>query len=157
MVDVSELNASAAETIVEDKQAQLKRQDKMANAKQILAPLADDLISDWEEVGLSSRQAEIAAYRQLGSTDKTIAFFTGLSRNTVNEHNRRIREKYQQAKSLVDRVESTKTLDKGWRCPRCGHMTRRQNADISVDPESEKVKSHCGDWECGYCDEQYLK
>ena len=68
-----------------------------------------------------------------------------LSQNTVDEYNRRARRKYEQAKELVERVETTQALERHWTCPRCGGSNSRSAHDIEYDPERGVSEYKCRD------------
>lgn len=48
----------------------------------------------WKDAGLSEREAEVAALREIGFTNRAIAIMLDLSPSTVDEYQQRGEEKY---------------------------------------------------------------
>lgn len=109
-----------------------KKKKEIDAAAEAVAEVVDELAATWKDVGLSGREAEVAAYKQLGFTNKATAYMLDLSPNTVNEYNRRASEKIKDARRLVDLADRTEAFDKDWLCPDCREGIRRSHGDIEV-------------------------
>ena len=55
-----------------------------------------------------------------------------LSHNTVNEYDRRAKEKIRTARRLVEHADRTEAFTKDWVCPNCREGIRRSHGDIEV-------------------------
>ena len=131
-VNVSGVNTNMNTLRKYSRELERKKRKKIESAAEAVAELIDELAGNWEEVGLSGREAEVAAYKQLGFTNKATAYMLELSPNTVNEYNRRASEKIKKARRLVDLADRTEAFEKDWLCPNCREGIRRSHGDIEV-------------------------
>ena len=123
------------------------KRERVREVKRELAEHIESRTAAWEAIGLTTREAEVASYGELGFTDDAISQLTDLETATVRQHRRRARGKYDQAARLVARVESTQALDTAWTCSHCGHDTPRSTADIEYDVGADAVEYRCSS--CG--------
>ena len=119
-----------------------KKRREIADAKEAAEPLVEDLAEEWSAVGFSDREAEVAAYRQLGFTNQAIAFMLGLSPNTVNEYQRRASDKIQEARRLVSLADRSIADNKDIPCPNCGENIRRSHGEITTDGTELSVRCY---------------
>lgn len=147
-IDVSGLNSSVNNLRVGSKELEEEKRSSIQTAAKTLAETIDELAVGWSNLGLSDREAEVAAYRQLGFTNKTIAYMLELSPNTVNEYTRRVNEKIDTARRLVNHAQHTEAFSKNWDCPACGHDMRRSRADIEFTTDENTLSYRCSScWE----------
>jgi DNA-binding NarL/FixJ family response regulator len=135
-VDVSGVNSSVQALGKYGKEIDEKHRDRLKNAAEDVARLVDTLAEIWESLGLSGREAEVAAYKQLGFTNRAAAYMLDLSPNTVNEYDRRAKEKVQTARQLVHRADRTEAFVKDWVCPNCREGIRRSHGNIELTDSS---------------------
>lgn len=148
MVEVSKINRSANNLRVGSEELEERKRQKIENAAEAVSATVGELREVWEMLGLSGREAEVAAYRELGFTNRAIALMTNLSRNTVNEYTRRASNKYETAQQLVSRGNRTTAFDKNLSCRHCGHGMQRSKAGIEFKPEDEIIELRCRNcWE----------
>jgi len=131
-VDVSGVNSHMNNLRKYSRQLEERKREEIDAAAEAVAELVDDLAASWAEAGLSEREAEVAAYKQLGFTNKATAYMMDLSPNTVNEYDRRASQKVEEARRLVDLADRTEALKKDWVCPHCREGIRRSHGDIEV-------------------------
>jgi len=131
-VEVSRVNAHMNNLRKYSRDLEEQKREEIDDAAEAVAELVDELAAAWEDVGLSGREAEVAAYKQLGFTNKATAYMLELSSNTVNEYDRRASEKIQTARRLVDLADRTEAFDKDWLCPYCREGIRRSHGEIEV-------------------------
>jgi len=147
-IEVSRLNGYVP--LFESSRNYLEKREELADAAQTLAVVVDDLAEGWASLGLSDREAEVAAYRQLGFTNKATAYMLELSPNTVNEYTRRVNDKIAEARALIRHVDRTAAFDKHWECGMCGENIQRANGRIEADLDEKKIHYSCttsGCWE----------
>ena len=138
-VEVSRVNGHMNNLRKHSRDIEERKREEIDATAEAVAELVDDLATNWEDAGLSEREAEVAAYKQLGFTNKATAYMLDLSANTVNEYDRRASQKVEEARRLVDLAERTEALEKDWLCPDCREGIRRSHGDIEV---SERAVSY---------------
>lgn len=143
IVDVRTVNYSLNNLRVGSKELEEKKLEKIDTTAEVVAELIDNLSEGWNTLGLSGREAEVAAYRQLGFTNKAIAYMLDLSPNTVNEYTRRVNEKIETAKQLVNHAQRTEAFEKDWNCPNCRGGIRRSHGDTEVSLDDETISYRC--------------
>jgi DNA-binding CsgD family transcriptional regulator len=131
-VDPGDVNKKVNNLRVGSRDLEESKRREIAKTKENAEPVVEDLAEEWSAVGLSDREAEVAAYRQLGFTNKAVAFMLGLSPNTVNEYQRRASEKIQEARRLVSLADRSIADQKDIPCPNCGENIRRSHGDITA-------------------------
>lgn len=94
MVEVWEINRIVDDAGADSRELEQETRERIAAAVEELRPLIDEFTSNWERLGLSGREAQIAAYRELGFSDEAIAIMLELSPDTVNERSGRARVSY---------------------------------------------------------------
>lgn len=147
-VEVSTVNYQLNNLTKHSKNLEEKKRNEIDATAEAVAALVDDLAAGWERLGLSGREADVAAYRQLGFTNKATAYMLELSPSTVNEYTRRANEKIERAKKLVTHAEQTQAFQKDWSCGRGNTDARRSRADIELDVENRQLTYLCRDnWE----------
>ena len=142
-IDVEGINRSVNNLRVGSKQLENQKREKIDRTAKQVADLVDTLAAEWETLGLSGRESEVAAYRQLGFTNKATAHMLRLSVNTVNEYTRRANEKIDTARRLVTHADRTEAFQKDWSCRNCREGIRRSKGDIEVSPGDETVSYRC--------------
>lgn len=140
-VEVSRVNSHMNSLRKYSRDIEEQKRAEIDAAAEAVAGLVDDLAGTWEDVGLSGREAEVAAYKQLGFTNKATAYMLELSPNTVSEYDRRASQKVKDARRLVELADRTEAFDKDWLCPDCREGIRRSHADIEVSDAS--ITYHC--------------
>ena len=143
MVEVSTINYSINNLRVGSKELEEKKRARIEETAEAVAVLVNDLTESWVALGLSNREAEVAAYRQLGFTNKATAHMLQLSPNTVNEYSRRASDKVETARRLVNHADRTEAFEKDWNCPKCREGIRRSNGEIEVSKDDETVSYRC--------------
>jgi len=135
-VGVSRVNSYLNSLRVGSRELEEKKKREIQTAAEDVVEMIDTLADTWEEVGLSGREAEVAAYKQLGFTNKATAWMLELSPNTVNEYDRRAKQKIKEARRLVGLADRTEAFEKDWLCPNCREGIRRSHGDIEVSGRS---------------------
>ena len=154
MVNIETINQKANAINAESGELGNKKRQHIENVTDEIEHTIDSLSVLWSHLGLSDREAEVAAYRELGFTNRSIGYMIGISTNTVNEYTRRAKQKYRTAQALVTREEDSQALSKNWICPKptCGHETKRAYADSRYNPEAKISK-----WRCQKCHTEYQR
>jgi Bacterial regulatory proteins, luxR family. len=154
MIDIEAINQEANDINAESGELGDKKRRHIENVTDEVEHTIDSLSALWSHLGLSDREAEVAAYRELGFTNRSIAYMIGISTNTVNEYTRRAKQKYHTARALVAREEDSQALSTRWVCPRptCGHETKRAYADSTYNPDTTVSK-----WRCQECHIEYRR
>ena len=142
-VDVRTINYGLNNLRVGSKELENAKLERTDTAAKVVAGLVDRLSEGWATLGLSDREAEVAAYRQLGFTNKAIAYMLDLSRSTVNEYTRRANNKIETARQLVNHAQRTEAFEKDWNCPTCREGIRRSHGDIEVSLDDETISYRC--------------
>ena len=147
-IDVSQVNHNFNSLTTYGRDLEQRKREQINHAAQTVAIIIDDLAVGWGELGLSDREAEVAAYRQLGFTNKATAHMLELSVNTVNEYVRRVNQKISRAQALLQHADRTNAFDKHWRCHKCREKIQRSKASIEVDTDNEKIHYQCNNLGC---------
>ncbi|MFQ3285975.1 MAG: DNA-binding NarL/FixJ family response regulator [Natronomonas sp.] len=148
-VDVSGVNRIVRNIRAGRPPIEARKREQVREVKHELTERIESRKTAWEAIGLTTQEAEVASYGELGFTDDAISQLTDVTTATVREHRRRARGKYDQAARLVTRVESTQALDTAWTCRYCGRDTPRSNADIEYD-----IRENAVEYQCRSCGEQ---
>jgi len=146
-VDVSGVNRIVRNIRAGRPPIEARKREHVREVKQELAEHIESRRAAWEAIGLTTEEAEVASYGELGFTDDAISQLTDSTTATVRERRRRARGKYDRAARLVARVESTQALDTAWTCGYCGRDTPRSTADIEYDVGANAVEYRCSS--CG--------
>lgn len=140
-VDIGELNRQARQ-----RSLGTEARESLSAAADAVREEVERGIATWRASGLSRGEAVVAAYRELGFTNRTIAHITGLSPSTVDDHQHTIAVRYDEAKRLVGAVESSPVGDvrsDGWACHRCGHDNDLSQIPITRDLEDGRTDLRC--------------
>ncbi len=142
-VDVSGVNKIVRNIRAGRPPMEAKKREQIREVKQELESEVESRTTAWEALGLSTREAEVASYREFGFTDEAIAQLTSVSEETVDEYSRLANRKYDRAAQLVTRAESTGALDESWTCRHCGYDSHRSDIDIEYDVGADTVEYQC--------------
>ena len=145
-IEVSGLNRTVKGVGRYDDEIDRRKRRRLKEASESLEEYIKQQSEEWEKVGLSERESTVAAYRELGFTNRTIAYFLGLSPSTVNEYQKRIEDKIDAARSLVSQADSSSVMsvdEKYMECKKCGHRTQRSKADIVWDTTEKEATIRC--------------
>mgnify|MGYP002338707842 CR=1 FL=1 len=139
-IDISGVSRSVNNLSVGSPDLERSKREKIADVKEEVAPVAEELAGRWSAAGLSDREAEVAAYRQLGFTNAAIALMLDLSKSTVNEYHRRATDKIDAARRLVSLADASIAEEKDLTCPNCGEQIRRSHGDITLDGRELSIR-----------------
>lgn len=146
-VDVSGVNRVVRDIRSGRPPLEARKRERVREVRRELRERVESRQTAWEAIGLTTPEAEVASYGELGFSDEAISQLTDSSEATVSEHRRRAREKYDRAARLVARVESTQALGGSLTCRYCGRDTPRPDADIEYDLPEDAVEYRCSS--CG--------
>jgi len=149
-IDISGVSRSVNSLSVGSRSLERSKREKIADVKDEVAPVVEELAEPWSAAGLSDREAEVAAYRQLGFTNAAIALMIDVSKSTVNEYHRRATDKIDAARRLVSLADGSLAEEKDLSCPNCGEQIRRSHGDITLDGRELSVR-------CRSCYETYTR
>jgi Response regulator containing a CheY-like receiver domain and an HTH DNA-binding domain len=154
MIDIEGINRTANDYSAESGELGQDQRQQIMNVTDDLKHTVDSVSTVWSRLGLSDREAEVAAYRELGFTNKSIAYMLDISTNTVNEYTRRAKQKYNTARALLAREEDSQALSKNWVCPKpsCGHETKRAYTNSKYNPDT-----NVSTWRCQECHTEYQR
>lgn len=145
-IDVSHLNIAARKVGFHDDELDHKWQQELKAAYEATEEYIDQRAAGWESVGLSERESSVAAYRELGFTNRAVAYFLGLSPSTIGEYQSRIQNKIEDAQALLNRAGAPPVVgvtDRYVNCSNCGHRTQRSKADIVWNTGEEQAMIRC--------------
>jgi len=145
VVDIQGVNNTATLNLQSDEFGE-QRRESLSEAREALSDRVDELSNEWQQLGLSEREAQTIAYRELGLNNRAIAYFLELSPSTVSEYVARATEKYEQAKTLVHRMESPEVVDpleKYWVCPECQHRSQKSKGEFRLEVDSGHSEMTC--------------
>ena len=139
-IDISAVSRSVNNLSAGSRDLERSKREKIADVKDEVAAVVEELAEPWSAAGLSDREAEVAAYRQLGFTNAAIALMIDVSKNTVNEYHRRATDKIDAARRLVSLADGSLAEEKDLSCPNCGEQIRRSHGDITLDGRELSVR-----------------
>lgn len=145
-IEVSRLNSKVKDVGRYDDEIDRRKRRRLKEASESLEEYIKQQSEEWEKVGLSERESTVAAYRELGFTNETVAYFLGLSPSTINEYQKRIEDKIDEARSLVSQADSSPVMsvdEKYMKCKKCGHRTQRSKADIVWNTTEKEATIRC--------------
>lgn len=140
------LNSTVKNVGIYDDDIDRRGRRKLKEASEALEEHIEQQSEEWKKVGLSERESTVAAYRELGFTNETIAHFLDLSPSTINQYQKRIEDKIDEARSLVSQADSSSVMsvdEKYMKCKKCGHRTQRSKADIVWDTTEKEATIRC--------------
>lgn len=139
-IDISGVSRSVNSLSAGSRSLERSKREKIADVKDEVASVVEGLAEPWSAAGLSDREAEVAAYRQLGFTNAAIALMIDVSKSTVNEYHRRATDKIDAARRLVSLADGSLVEEKDLACPNCGERIRRSHGDITLDGRELSVR-----------------